>query len=70
MHPPCERCPRANPTPAAPPAPPQFGLPTEWISRLVRLDPERRQVLRVHSCVAGSHAQQVGRGGGSQGAGS
>lgn len=38
----------------------QFGLPTEWISRLVRLDPERRQVLRVHSCVAGSHAQQVG----------
>ncbi|KAL4420764.1 hypothetical protein ABPG75_010420 [Micractinium tetrahymenae] len=37
----------------------QFGLPTEWISRLVRLDPERRQVLRVHSCVAGSHAQQV-----------
>ncbi len=38
---------------------PQFGLPTEWVSRLVRLDPERRQVLRVHSCVAGSHAQQA-----------
>ncbi len=23
----------------------------------MRLDPERRQVLRVHSCLAGSHAQ-------------
>ena len=41
------------------PLPLQFGLPTEWVSRLVRLDPERRQVLRVHSRVAGSHAQEV-----------
>jgi hypothetical protein len=37
----------------------QFGLPTEWVLRLVKLDPERRQVLRVRSCTANSHAQQV-----------
>lgn len=37
----------------------QFGLPGEWVLRLVKLDPERRQVLRVRSCVANSHAQQV-----------
>lgn len=49
--------------PLSPPLPlAQFGLSTEWVSRLVRLDPERRQVLRVRSRVAGSHAQQVGAG--------
>lgn len=37
----------------------QFGLPAEWVSRLVELDPERRQVLRVRATVAGSHAQRV-----------
>ncbi|GAB4820286.1 hypothetical protein N2152v2_007332 [Parachlorella kessleri] len=37
----------------------QFGLPSEWVLRLVKLDPERRQVLRVRSCTANSHAQQV-----------
>jgi len=37
----------------------QFGLPREWISRLVTLDPERRQVLRVRSTVAGSDAQRI-----------
>lgn len=41
----------------------QFGLPGDWVSRLDRLDPERRQVLRVRSCVAQSHAAQVLRGG-------
>jgi S1-C subfamily serine protease len=34
----------------------QFGLPAEWVSRLDRLDPERRQALRVRSCVAASPA--------------
>ena len=37
----------------------QFGLPPEWVSRLFLRDPERRQVLRVRSCVAGSHAQKA-----------
>jgi hypothetical protein len=34
----------------------QFGLPQEWVRRLVTLDPERRQVLRVRSTVALSDA--------------
>lgn len=37
----------------------QFGLPSEWVTALVNFDPERRQVLRVRSCVAGSHAATV-----------
>ncbi|KAI3430723.1 hypothetical protein D9Q98_005309 [Chlorella vulgaris] len=37
----------------------QFGLPSEWVSRLVALDGERRQVLRVRSCLAGSDARRV-----------
>jgi hypothetical protein len=37
----------------------QFGLPGEWVSRLDALDPERRQVLRVRSCVADSPAAAV-----------
>ncbi len=37
----------------------QFGLPSEWISRLMDLDKERRQALRVRSTVAGSHAREV-----------
>lgn len=37
----------------------QLGLPAAWVSRLDRLDQERRQVLRVRSCVANSHAAQV-----------
>lgn len=37
----------------------QLGLPPGWVSRLDRLDPERRQVLRVRSCVANSHAAEV-----------
>ncbi|GLC44411.1 hypothetical protein PLESTB_000472500 [Pleodorina starrii] len=37
----------------------QFGLPGEWVTRLDQLDPERRQVLRVRSCVAQSHASRV-----------
>ncbi|GIL73118.1 hypothetical protein Vretimale_4727 [Volvox reticuliferus] len=37
----------------------QFGLPAEWVTRLDQLDPERRQVLRVRSCVAQSHASKV-----------
>lgn len=37
----------------------QFGLPAEWVSRLDKLDPERRQVLRVRNCVALSHAALV-----------
>ncbi|KXZ56802.1 hypothetical protein GPECTOR_1g722 [Gonium pectorale] len=41
----------------------QFGLPAEWVSRLDQLDPERRQVLRVRSCVAQSHASKVLRSG-------
>ncbi|PNW85316.1 hypothetical protein CHLRE_03g180650v5 [Chlamydomonas reinhardtii] len=41
----------------------QFGLPGEWVSRLDQLDPERRQVLRVRSCVAQSHASKVLRSG-------
>ena len=41
----------------------QFGLPLEWISRLMALDAERRQVLRVRSTVAHSHAQKVLRDG-------
>jgi hypothetical protein len=38
---------------------PQFGLPSEWVSRLVALDGERRQVLRVRLCLAGSDARRV-----------
>ena len=41
----------------------QFGLPTDWVARLMSLDPERRQVLRVKSTVAASHAQEVLRDG-------
>ncbi|KAK9816755.1 hypothetical protein WJX72_004724 [[Myrmecia] bisecta] len=41
----------------------QFGMPAEWVARLARLDPLRRQVLRVRSCVAGSHAAAVLQGG-------
>ncbi|EFJ52115.1 trypsin family [Volvox carteri f. nagariensis] len=41
----------------------QFGLPAEWVTRLDQLDPERRQVLRVRSCVAQSHASKVLRSG-------
>eukprot|EP00891_Asterochloris_glomerata_P007785 jgi/Astpho2/7785/Aster-06077 len=37
----------------------QFGLAPAWVSRLAKADPERRQVLRVRSCMAGSHAAQV-----------
>ena len=37
----------------------QFGLPGEWVAKLMALDPERRQVLRVRSTVAGSSAQKV-----------
>ena len=37
----------------------QFGLPSEWISSLMALDKERRQVLRVRSTVAASHAKEV-----------
>jgi hypothetical protein len=37
----------------------QFGLPGAWVSRLDKLDPERRQVLRVRTCVALSHAAVV-----------
>jgi len=37
----------------------QFGLPSEWISCLMALDKERRQVLRVRSTVAASHAKEV-----------
>jgi S1-C subfamily serine protease len=37
----------------------QFGLPSEWISQLMALDKERRQVLRVRSTVAASHARDV-----------
>jgi pro-apoptotic serine protease NMA111 len=37
----------------------QFGLPSDWISRLMVLDKERRQVLRVRSTVAASHAREV-----------
>lgn len=33
-----------------------FGLPPDWVSLLERRDPERRQVLRVRSMVAGSSA--------------
>ena len=36
-----------------------LGLPEEWIERMVRKDPERRQVLKVAMCVAGSHAATV-----------
>jgi hypothetical protein len=35
------------------------GLPVEWVSRLDRLDPERRQTLRVRNRVARSHASEV-----------
>ncbi|KAG2499918.1 hypothetical protein HYH03_002205 [Edaphochlamys debaryana] len=41
----------------------QFGLPSEWVTRLDQIDPERRQVLRVRSCVAQSHASKVLRSG-------
>eukprot|EP00200_Dunaliella_tertiolecta_P008556 CAMPEP_0202391600 /NCGR_PEP_ID=MMETSP1127-20130417/91921_1 /ASSEMBLY_ACC=CAM_ASM_000462 /TAXON_ID=3047 /ORGANISM="Dunaliella tertiolecta, Strain CCMP1320" /LENGTH=1117 /DNA_ID=CAMNT_0048994043 /DNA_START=31 /DNA_END=3384 /DNA_ORIENTATION=+ len=41
----------------------QFNLPTEWVSRLDQQDPERRQVLRVRSTVAASHASKVLRSG-------
>ncbi|KAK9843749.1 hypothetical protein WJX81_004878 [Elliptochloris bilobata] len=37
----------------------QHGLPREWVSRLTRLDPLRRQVLRVRSRAAGGHAAEV-----------
>lgn len=37
----------------------QFGLPTDWVARLMALDPERRQVLRVRATVADSPAQKV-----------
>lgn len=37
----------------------QFGLPADWVSILDKLDAERRQVLRVRSCVAQSHAAKV-----------
>ena len=36
-----------------------YGLPASWIGKLYELDPERRQVLRVRSTVAGSHAKEV-----------
>ncbi|KAF6255925.1 DegP-type protease [Scenedesmus sp. NREL 46B-D3] len=41
----------------------QLGLPSEWVSLLDDLDPERRQALRVRSTVANSHAAQVLRSG-------
>jgi hypothetical protein len=37
----------------------QLGLPSDWVSLLDDLDPERRQALRVRSTVANSHAAQV-----------
>lgn len=37
----------------------QLGLPSEWVSLLDDLDPERRQTLRVRSTAANSHAAQV-----------
>jgi hypothetical protein len=40
-----------------------FGLPSCWVSRLERLDPERRQVLQVRQCTAESDAHRVLRGG-------
>lgn len=36
-----------------------LGLPETWIERMVQKDPERRQVLKVATCVAGSHAATV-----------
>ena len=37
----------------------QYGLPQEWVARLVEFDPERRQVLRVKRTLANSHAADV-----------
>ena len=37
----------------------QFGLPAKWVSTLDKLDPDRRQVLRVRSTVANSPAAEV-----------
>ncbi|EIE24624.1 DegP-type protease [Coccomyxa subellipsoidea C-169] len=37
----------------------QLGLPEPWVARLARLDPQRRQVLRVRSCMASSAARAV-----------
>ena len=41
----------------------QYKLPAEWVTRLTRVDPERRQVLRVRNVVAGSLAADVLRSG-------
>jgi len=37
----------------------QYKLPAEWVVRLTKADPERRQVLRVRNVVAGSLAAEV-----------
>ncbi|GMH38408.1 hypothetical protein BSKO_06292 [Bryopsis sp. KO-2023] len=36
-----------------------LGLPSRWITRLAEIDPNRRQVLTVRSCVAKSYAADV-----------
>lgn len=36
-----------------------FGLGDEWIQRLVKKDPMRRQVLRVKGCLAGSNTENL-----------
>lgn len=41
----------------------QYGLPQEWVARLVEYDSERRQVLRVKRTLANSHAADVLKGG-------
>ena len=35
-----------------------YGLPRDWIAKLAKFDAERKQVLRVKSCVEGSDAKQ------------
>mmetsp|Transcript_5922 Transcript_5922/g.16926 ORF Transcript_5922/g.16926 Transcript_5922/m.16926 type:complete len:1162 (-) Transcript_5922:780-4265(-) len=36
----------------------QQGLPADWVTKLTLLDPHRRQVLQVRSCLAGSSASE------------
>ncbi|KAL9263118.1 Protease Do-like 7-like protein [Drosera capensis] len=36
-----------------------FGLSDEWVQALVKKDPQRRQVLRVKGCLAGSKAENI-----------
>ncbi|GAB2288937.1 Protease Do-like 7 [Dionaea muscipula] len=36
-----------------------FGLSDDWVQALVKKDPQRRQVLRVKGCLAGSKAENI-----------